>query len=426
MHILAIDLGTTTLKGAVLDLSEAKVKQIIREPMPDKCSHRETLLYELDPVTVVASVQCLIAKLRKLQSNAKALLMCSQMHGMILLDTNRNPITPIITWQDQRARLAHSDSDRNCLEWAEQRLSAEQRQHLGNEVRPGIPNVTLTWFEPSAIKGAQVVSLPDYVLSQLSRSEPVIETSLAAAFGLLDLRNYSWHRDVIEALDLQNLQFPELVRWDKPAYNMDGLPCFPPIGDHQAALLGSTLQPNELSINIATGSQVSMLHPHFESGPFHTRPYFDENFLITQPDVPAGRSLDTLLGLVTELGSAGDPWQKIRQAVDATSESDLDIDLAFFQSEQRTSGHIAGIREDNLTVGRLFHAAFQSMSEAYYQQTQQFPGTVERLVFSGGIAQKQPVLRDLIAKRFGLPYRVCKHPDDTLLGLMALSKCLFE
>jgi hypothetical protein len=45
-----------------------------------------------------------------------------------------------------------------------------------------------------------------------------------------------------------------------------------------------------------------------------------------------------------------------------------------------------------------------------------------RLVFSGGLAQKLGVLREIICARFGgAAYRLCPTSEDSLLGLLALA-----
>jgi hypothetical protein len=45
----------------------------------------------------------------------------------------------------------------------------------------------------------------------------------------------------------------------------------------------------------------------------------------------------------------------------------------------------------------------------------------DRVVFSGGLAQKLERLRDMIAAQFSSPYRLCASTEDTLIGLMALA-----
>jgi sugar (pentulose or hexulose) kinase len=48
-------------------------------------------------------------------------------------------------------------------------------------------------------------------------------------------------------------------------------------------------------------------------------------------------------------------------------------------------------------------------------------GDWERLVFSGGLAQNIPILRQIVVRRFNAGYRVCATPEDTLQGLLALA-----
>jgi sugar (pentulose or hexulose) kinase len=144
--------------------------------------------------------------------------------------------------------------------------------------------------------------------------------------------------------------------------------------------------------------------------------------------LPAGRSLNVLVNLLAELAQSqgvylADPWTTISQAVAAQAETDLEVELSFFASSMGDRGAIANIREDNLTIGHLFRAAFQNMADNYYSCALRL--APERpwhnLVFSGGIAQKIEVLRQIIRAKFGLDYRVCASAEDTLLGLLALA-----
>ena len=107
MQYLAIDIGTTTLKGAVLDLEHQQLRHIKRVAMPDKLPNSEPLRHELDPDAVVKLVRDFLNGLRAKAPHAQGLVVCSQMHSMILLGPDQQARTPVITWQDQRARLPH-------------------------------------------------------------------------------------------------------------------------------------------------------------------------------------------------------------------------------------------------------------------------------------------------------------------------------
>ena len=76
------------------------------------------------------------------------------------------------------------------------------------------------------------------------------------------------------------------------------------MGDHQAALAGAFLGERELSLNISTGSQASLFTPTWQPGNYQTRPFFDGRFLNTITHIPAGRALNVLFKLLTELAEA--------------------------------------------------------------------------------------------------------------------------
>ena len=146
--------------------------------------------------------------------------------------------------------------------------------------------------------------------------------------------------------------------------------------------------------------------------------------------------------LLSELAEAqdvrlADPWAYISQAASAVSGTRLQVDLAFFSSSCGDKGQIANIHEEELTVGHLFRAAFQNMADNYFASALRLaPASAQRisphkehleardwsrLVFSGGLAQKMPVLREVICAKFQADSRLSPTSEETLLGLLALA-----
>jgi sugar (pentulose or hexulose) kinase len=276
------------------------------------------------------------------------------------------------------------------------------------------------------------VGLPDFVIAHLCRSEPTMEVTGAGAHCALNLETLDWHHPVIERLGLTDLRWPAIRPFGEVAgvYHIDGkaLPCYTPAGDHQCALAGAFLREGELSLNISTGSQASMVTPDWQPGDYQTRPFFDGRFLNTITGIPAGRALNVLVNLLTELPRSealalSDPWPYIAEAAEAVGETDLDVNIAFFDSIGGKHGRINNIREDNLTVGHLFRAAFENMAENYYVSALRLsPEQAWRtLVFSGGLAQNIQALRVLVQRKFQVDHRVCASSEDALLGLLALA-----
>jgi sugar (pentulose or hexulose) kinase len=250
--------------------------------------------------------------------------------------------------------------------------------------------------------------------------------------GLLNLETLQWHSGVITRLGLGGLRWPEIVPHGavvgRLAVGNRSIPCYTPIGDYQAAMLGALLREGELSLNISTGSQASLLSPRLVFGDFQTRPFFDGRFLTCITHIPAGWSLNLLVRLLSELAESqqvrlADPWPYITQAATAVPDTRLQVDLAFFSSSCGDHGQIANIYEEELTVGHLFRGAFQNMADNYYTSALRLSPDKEwrTLVFSGGLAQKIPVLRELICAKFQADFRICPTSEDTLLGLLALA-----
>lgn len=281
--------------------------------------------------------------------------------------------------------------------------------------------------------GAIPTSLPDFVLARLCGTEPSVEVTLAQSYGAVDLRLLDWHREVIARLGLGGLRWPEIRAQGEcvGALNVGGheLPCYTPVGDHQCALLGALLREDELSLNISTGSQVSRISAVLDlGGDYQTRPYFDGWYLKTAIHVPAGRALNALIRLLSELAEAQgvripDPWAYIERVSMEADATELRVNLAFFPSSCGERGAIANMREDQLTVGHVFRAAFENMADNYYAFARRLSPVWDwkRIVFSGGLAQKNDLLRRLILERFQTASRFSPSSEDALLGLLVLA-----
>ncbi len=438
MTFIAIDLGTSFIKGAVLNLDSATIRHIHREPFPAALPGLPPLYKEVAPDAVLAAVNSLLATLipyADAEGGLDGIVMCTQMHGLVLTTSTGEPRSNLTTWQDQRVLEPHPSGCGTYFDAMVARLNADQIHQLGNELRPGLPVGMLFMLAEQGqlpSPALHLATLPDFVISNLSGTPPSIEASNAMAHGVLNLETLDWHHEVIAALGLERLHWPEIKKHGAVVGRLSvgghTVPCYSPIGDYQCAILGSLLRYRELSLNISTGSQVSLLRSGPEFGDFQTRPFFDGRYLSAITHIPAGRALTALVRLFSELAEAqgltlSDPWCYVGQAAAATGPTRMRADLAFFNSSCGDRGAFTDVREEELTIGHIFRAAFQNMTDNYYTCARRIsPGQEwENLVFSGGLAQKFPVLRDLIRDRFNVPFRMCPSAEDTLLGLMALA-----
>jgi sugar (pentulose or hexulose) kinase len=251
------------------------------------------------------------------------------------------------------------------------------------------------------------------------------------AIGMLDLRHDQWHQPAFDCLGLSDQRLPALALSEESVGEIRvagrTLRVFGSYGDQQCALRGAGLQSDELSINVSTGSQVSRRVKQFQQGPYQSRKYFFGDTLDTVTHLPAGRALNVLVDLLTELSRAQgniieNPWDTINQKVEAIRQTDLDVDLSFFRTPLGERGQIANISTENLSIGTLFHAAFQSMADNFGRIAERFsPWSWKRVILSGGLTQNAPRLRSLINDRFGVPLRESTG-EDTLAGLLDIAR----
>ena len=434
MSFLGIDIGTSFIKGAVLYPEVHQLGHIKRFRFPDAIHTGNPLHCEYDPREIVKAVKSLIHELAPHVPDCEGLVMCSQMHGLLLMNDKNEPMSNCITWQDQRAMMPHPSGGGTYYDVLMRRISREVCKEVGNELKPARPICFLFWLAENGMiePGLIPASLPDFILSTLCGSNPGVETTNASAYGGLNLRTFDWHHGLIRELGLDHLRWPTLRKNGEVVGYLElgsrTVPCFTPVGDAQAALAGALLTPEELSLNISTGSQISRLTARLDLGDYQTRPYFDGIFLNTNADTPAGRSLDVLVDLLTELTSAHrmsaeTAWNYIAGETEKVPDTGLEFDLNFFPEPGEDYGKIAGIRGDNLTIGHLFRAAFKNMADRYYSAALQLwpDRSWHKLLFSGGLALKLETLRETIQKKFGTEYRVAPYAEDTLYGLLILA-----
>ena len=171
-----------------------------------------------------------------------------------------------------------------------------------------------------------------------------------------------------------------------------------------------------------------MLTDTFRGGPYQTRKYFGNEWLNTVTHLPAGRSLNALMQLLTELSDAESvqlerSWKTVQEKMDSVAETDLRANIAYFASPVGRSGTLENMTTENLSVGHLFLAACVSMANNYEAAAKRLSSRQEwnTVALSGGLAQSLPRLVSLIQSRFKKPIRE-SIGEETLLGMLQLAR----
>jgi len=194
--VLGLDVGTTSAKAGAFDAG-------------GRCGAHAEVVYpqfapgEQDPEVVVD------AAMRALEGTGSGTVACSTaMHGIVALDEQDRPLTPLLTWADTRAAAQA------------ERLRAEHpdlHDRTGTPLHPMSPLVKIVWFRecrPEVFAAARRwVGLKELVLHRLT-GRWVVDWSVASGTGLLELATLDWCDDALEVAGISRDQLAELVAPD--------------------------------------------------------------------------------------------------------------------------------------------------------------------------------------------------------------------
>ena len=407
MSVLVIDVGTTFIKTAWGDRNAVALRDVRTMPFPAFTPGLHESRREADVETIVAAVDRSL-DMALADRPCEGIYVCGQMHGLVVCDDALRPHTAFVSWQDARADVG-GPAIRPASERVRAAVGPEARIRTGNELDQIRPVMTLVALRDSGAlpAGSTPASLLDYLVARLTHADVVTHPTNAAAYGALDVGAARWDAEVIGALALDDLKWPELRRTGFVAGYRGGVPVHVAVGDQQAALLGVDVRPGELSLNISTGGQVAEISNAASSSRCQVRPWFDGRFLHTVTRLPAGRGIaDHVLRIARELSGAA-----------------IDADAAWtcvtgVLDESRPLSERERQARDQMLV------AFDEIAEGARGAASRLPSAPqwERLVYSGGLLTRQPLLQRAIEKRFpGVERRTAGTDHDALLGLCRLA-----
>lgn len=418
MNSLGIDIGSTSIKSAMLDLDALGISEPFSTPFPSPRSGLPKGHFEIPISEIHEAVLSHVNYWLKSDPSISSLFISSQMGGVVVGEV-------YISWRDLRSTQTLSDGS-SYLDQVKDRLGTELLKSIGNELRAGSTTTLLYALRLSDVLpcGANFTTLGSAISAQLTLSPPQVEHS--EAIGVWDFASGDWNHQVFEALDLHSLVFPKVVTNRTPigeaTVGNSQLDVYAAVGDHPCSLLGVGVQDGELSINVSTGSQVSRLTRNVELGNWQTRFGLDDRYINTVTHLPAGRSLEAIVSLLESASSISrsEIWNRIALAVERGEDTELAVDLAFFDGPLGNHGSIDNITVDNLTLGELFRASFRNMAANYKKISQQLDSqeSWNSIVLSGGLTQRFPYLKKQIASCFAQPIREVPEGEDALLGLL--------
>ena len=427
---LLVDFGATRIKTALTGGPSWRINHIRVFQPPPGCSPGPGR-YEIPPEALRRLFNKICRHYQKLSATPiKGILMCSQMHGFLLTDSKDRALTPYISWRDERSLFSVRGMrvfERVCAPDA-----PDFRGITGMRPRPGLPFMNAIHVaRENRLKGVlKVVTLPEWLAGCDGESDRRIHPTMAAGLGFFDIAGNKFS-DALCAMarDLSGAAFAfnktgsegDVAGWRGPGSAR--IPIFTGVGDHPCAVLGAGNQPKEtLSVNIGTGSQAAVIEGK-RTRKAELRPYFGGSMLSTITHIPAGRALETFLAWIP------DPWRAMsaltcRDILDST----LEIDLALFKSAWNYDGggKISAIGEGSINMRNYLGSLLRCLllSEAQAVEVLANRKGAQRVILSGGIPRRLPVMAAVLAGLTGRPVAGAASVDETLLGLRLLARAV--
>ncbi|MDR1446013.1 MAG: hypothetical protein LBI90_03845 [Treponema sp.] len=438
---LGIDAGSSFIKAALLDPGSGAVREGRSVPAPpfldgENFFPASSSRREISVDALAETVKALIGLYAE-KFPIEGILFSVQMHGFELYSPcDGRAVTNYVTWQDRRAFGSGGGTAAKIRE-----IAAGELRRSGVILNNSHSLSPLFHFleEEKPAGPLAFALLGDAVIRRLTAQVIPIHPTEAASTGMYDLESRDWNRRLLDILSLGKIEFPPVAEKREPAAYFrpaagKEIPVYLPVGDHQAAILGSGAGPGGMVINIGTGGQICWVDNGLDFGPYETRPFFSGLSLRTLSDLPSGRSLSALVDFFWDIGEnvfdlereAGrEFWEKINALAEkalATGGKLPAMDMNFFDEE---GGVIRGIHADKFGAGSLIAAAYTAMADAAFDGYRRLePGGVKpaSLTGAGGVLLRTPLLREMISRRFGMPLKTALHPEDVMYGLLKLGR----
>lgn len=408
MKILGLDIGTTTISAVVV--ADGNVLSSVTLPN-GSFLHSEKAWERIQYPNYIRNTALeAVDKLLIQHPNVERIGITGQMHGILYLDRNGVPVSPLYTWQDGRG-----DQPYNSTETYASYLTRK----TGYQAATGYGLVTHAYNLDNHLVPSEATvfcTIHDYVAMVLSgRTIPVTEKSDAASFGMFDVERGCYDSDALNAVGISMELLPQIAMDSMVGYYKGKIPVFAAIGDNQASFLGAANGDlNTMLVNIGTGSQFSVYSKEYIAcAGLETRP-FPGGYLIVGASLCGGRAYAMLENFMrscaeavtgTKVGPCYDAMERLLREKEIPE--DIPQITPLFQGtrqEPSLRGSIANISTENFTPRHLIWAMLEGMTRELYTMYQcylQAGGEEAKLIGSGNGLRKNVHLQECVSKMFG-------------------------
>lgn len=424
MKTLGLDIGTTTISAVIYDdaLGVIAARTVKNDSfLPGESWERiqnPNLIYE----KAMESVRALLAE----HPDVGAIGLTGQMHGILYLDAQGDPVSPLYIWQDGRGDLPYDENH----SWA-----AHLTEVTGYAVATGYGLVTHAYNLNHGLvpeNAAVLCTIHDWLAMKFSgRTRPLTEPTDAASLGLYDGPNGCFDPAALKKAGIDAALLPKLI--SDPCLGIGELriPVYAGIGDNQASFLGATFgRTDVLLVNVGTGSQISVYSPaYIQTETLETRPFPDGGWLLVGASLCGGRSYALLENFFRETarmvtGQEISAYEGMTRILDESSPvTNYPETVTLFQGTRKDPnlrGSIAGLGTDNFTPLHFLYGVMHGMADELYGM---YKGYLDlggkspaAMIGSGNGLRRNSHLCKIFEDTFGCPLILSENNEEAATG----------
>ncbi len=416
MKVIGIDIGTTSICAVVVNSENGEITKSVTKPNNSFIKTENSFERIQDTAIIMTTVYSLIDEIGT--DGVGAIGFSGQMHGIVYTDENGNAVSPLYTWQDERANKEYENGK-------------SYAQTVGCFSGYGL--ATDFYNEKNGLvpqNAKYLCTVADYAVMQLCKNKkPLIHITNAASLGCFDLTD--------NCFKIDNPRLPDVTSEFESAGSYNNIPVCVALGDNQASFIGSVSNENDALINVGTGAQISWLTEKASaSDSIEIRPFDGKKYLAAGCSLCGGRAYAMLEKLIREAAelATGEKipsvYSQLDKLLEQRLETDLKADCRFCgtRNDPSVRGSIFSISENNFTVSDLAISVLNGISDELYSMYSQAGASANGLVCSGNGTRKNKALQKIISSMFDNEIKIPYYEEEAAYGaalssLVACGEC---
>ncbi|MBE6796198.1 MAG: hypothetical protein E7533_06425 [Ruminococcaceae bacterium] len=429
MNILGIDIGTTTVTALVLSTEKSEILKACTLKNDSFIDGRDFEKLQ-DPKLIIETVKTAVKTVTD-SISIDAVGITGQMHGILYLDKDNKPCSPLMIWQDERGNEPY----KNSLSYAEF-LTKETglKAASGFGLTTHFYNLANGEIPENAV---MLCTIHDYLAALLTNTKPVTHASDGASLGFYNLKENCFDDDALNKVGIDKSFLPEVIKSTALAgktncdFLPDNIPVAVAIGDNQGSFLGSVADTeNSVLVNVGTGSQVSFVTDKVtDLSCGEIRPLTDGKYIFVGASLCGGRAYAILKAFFEKCSEMlGGSTEGLYSVMDKKAESLSDfsdlltVNCQFCGTRENPAlrGNIENIGIENFTPENLIFGTLKGVSKELFDMYESEKALLLKapsmLVCSGNGLRKSEIWRKIFTEDFEMKATLPKHSEEAAVG----------